>query len=212
MPFSPDSKILTLPVNRCGFRFPSISRINVGIALQGLHRDLNHHIPAYCQITLADWTCLLNKCINPISCPNHCKSQYPKLSKIPAMWIIAQKALQMCPGRFRLLSTDQSHIINGDVLIAHCLSILWCSWKVLQLCSEIDKSSWLKMIRDIRLWEMDVLTGSTKFTQKPMLHSQLSHNLNSMQWSNIRKVILALQPMLLLMAQGICYWNKRTDN
>ena len=175
-------------INKCGFSFPLITRINAGIALQRLHRDLNHHIPAYRQIariTLADWTCSLNKCINPISRPNHCKSQYPKLGRIPATWIIAQRTLQMCPGRFKLLSTDQSHIINGDVSIAHCLT-LSSSYsdtgeKTYGHTLRTTKAAGLKLIKDIGFWEMDVHTGSTKFTQKPTLHSLISRSLNNTQ-------------------------------
>ncbi|KAJ7243120.1 hypothetical protein B0H12DRAFT_1131436, partial [Mycena haematopus] len=60
MPFSPNSKILTLPVSHHGLGFPSIARINAGISVDGLMRDLNHHITAYrhmARITLAEWTC-----------------------------------------------------------------------------------------------------------------------------------------------------------
>ncbi|KAJ7827315.1 hypothetical protein B0H13DRAFT_2241019 [Mycena leptocephala] len=57
MPFSPNSKILTLPVSHHGLGFPSIARINAGIAVDGLAHDLNHHITAYrslARITLAE--------------------------------------------------------------------------------------------------------------------------------------------------------------
>ena len=59
-PFRPNTSIATLPVSLHGFDFPSISRINQAIAISGLSRDLNHHIPAYrsmARITMADWTC-----------------------------------------------------------------------------------------------------------------------------------------------------------
>ena len=46
-PYSPQTKILTLPLSHYGLDFPSISRINAGIATEGLLRDLNHHIQAY---------------------------------------------------------------------------------------------------------------------------------------------------------------------
>lgn len=62
-PFQPRTSILTLPVDRHGLGFPSVARINAGIAVDGLTRDLNHHIPAYrtmALITMADWTCDIN--------------------------------------------------------------------------------------------------------------------------------------------------------
>ncbi|KAJ7314774.1 hypothetical protein DFH08DRAFT_1040952 [Mycena albidolilacea] len=65
MPFAPSSKILTLPVSQRGLGFPSISRINAGIAVDGIARNLNHHITAYrsmARITLAEWTCDINGC------------------------------------------------------------------------------------------------------------------------------------------------------
>ncbi|KAF8157253.1 hypothetical protein B0H34DRAFT_798547 [Crassisporium funariophilum] len=46
-PFQPTTGIATLPVANHGFGFPSIARINAGLAIEGLSRDLNHHIPAY---------------------------------------------------------------------------------------------------------------------------------------------------------------------
>ncbi|KAJ7138984.1 hypothetical protein C8R44DRAFT_867156 [Mycena epipterygia] len=54
---SPSTDILTLPVDLHGLDFPSIARINDGIAVDGLHCDLNHLIPSYrtmARITLAD--------------------------------------------------------------------------------------------------------------------------------------------------------------
>ncbi|KAK0504528.1 hypothetical protein EDD18DRAFT_1343302 [Armillaria luteobubalina] len=58
-PFWPLTDILTLPIAAMGFEFPSITRINLGIAINSVARDLNHHVPAYkamAHITLADWT------------------------------------------------------------------------------------------------------------------------------------------------------------
>ncbi|KAJ7146761.1 hypothetical protein C8R44DRAFT_827281 [Mycena epipterygia] len=65
MPFTPNTKILDLPLKFHGLDLPSISRINAGIAIDGLARDLNHHITAYrhmARITMADWTCGINDC------------------------------------------------------------------------------------------------------------------------------------------------------
>ncbi|KAF8235277.1 hypothetical protein L208DRAFT_1257842 [Tricholoma matsutake] len=57
-PFCPSSLVSTLPLALGGFDFPSLAHINAGITIDGLARDLNHHIPAYrmmALITLADW-------------------------------------------------------------------------------------------------------------------------------------------------------------
>ncbi|KAJ6600482.1 hypothetical protein DFH09DRAFT_901420, partial [Mycena vulgaris] len=69
MPYTPNTKILGLPFKHHGLEFPSLVRINAGIVVDGLARDLNHHITAYrkmARITMADWTCSINDCINPI--------------------------------------------------------------------------------------------------------------------------------------------------
>ena len=61
-PYTPNMKILTLPLSLQGLDFPSVARINAGIAVEGLMRDLNHHIKAYrdvARISYADWTCRL---------------------------------------------------------------------------------------------------------------------------------------------------------
>jgi len=46
-PFRPSSRIATLPLSHHGFDFPSIARINTGIAVAGISQDLNHHIHSY---------------------------------------------------------------------------------------------------------------------------------------------------------------------
>ena len=47
-PFQLTTDITTLPTAQHGFGFPSIARINAGLAIEGLQCDLNHHIlPAY---------------------------------------------------------------------------------------------------------------------------------------------------------------------
>ena len=124
-----NSDISTLPVSLHGFDFPSIRRINASIAVDGLARDLNHHIPAYRKlalITLADWTCQINECINPLSDPGINKDFTRRLHfhTIPAAWIVAQKHMGALKPPLRLLSTDQSHILNGDVSISHSLKLI----------------------------------------------------------------------------------------
>lgn len=124
-----NSEIATLPVSLHGFDFPSIRRMNASIAVDGLARDLNHHIPAYrnmALITLADWTCSINDCVNPLVEPGIYKdfSRRIHFNTIPAAWIIAQKEMGLMKPPLCLLSTDQSHILKGDVSISHCLKLL----------------------------------------------------------------------------------------
>ena len=124
-----NTEIATLPVSLHGFDFPSIRRINASIAVDGLTRDLNHHISSYrnmALITLADWTCYINDCINPLIEPGVFKdfSRRLQFHTLPAAWIIAQKVMGSMKPPLRLLSTDQSHILNGDVSVSHALKIL----------------------------------------------------------------------------------------
>lgn len=128
-PWMFNTEIATLPVSLHGFDFPSIRRINASIAVDGLARDLNHHIPAYrnmALITLADWTCSINDCINPLTGSGLLKDFTRRLHfhTIPAAWIIAQKQMGALKPPLRLLATDHNHILNGDVSISHCLKIL----------------------------------------------------------------------------------------
>ena len=42
-----NTDVLTLPVDHHGLDFPSVARINMGLVVEGLAHNLNHHIPAY---------------------------------------------------------------------------------------------------------------------------------------------------------------------
>ncbi|KAF9530624.1 hypothetical protein CPB83DRAFT_763031, partial [Crepidotus variabilis] len=73
LPFQPNSLIALLPIAQHGLGFPSLARINASIAVSGLARDLNHHIPAYrtmAMITLQDWMCDKNNCKYPLHPPS----------------------------------------------------------------------------------------------------------------------------------------------
>src|SRR5882762_6150301 len=95
-PFNPQTNVLTLPLSHHGLDFPSIARINAGIATEGLMRDLNHHIPAYRQIariTYAEWVCRFNNCCQTVDGIG-LQKKFPHLyGKIPATWLIAQSLL-----------------------------------------------------------------------------------------------------------------------
>jgi hypothetical protein len=124
-----NTEIATLPVSLHGFDFPSIRRINASIAVDGLARDLNHHIISYrhlALITLADWTCSINDCINPLTLPGINKDFSRRLQyhTIPAAWIIAQKEMASLKPPLCLCSIDLSHLLNGDVSISHTLKLI----------------------------------------------------------------------------------------
>ena len=79
-----------------GFEFLSITRINRYLAIEGLAWDPNHHIKSYrsmARITLAEWTCSINNCENPIDSPSERK--YSRLNrKLPTAYIEAQSGLK----------------------------------------------------------------------------------------------------------------------
>jgi hypothetical protein len=125
-PYNPNTKILTLPLHLHGLDFPSLVRINAGIAIEGLWRDLNHHVPAYrtmARLTLANWTCAINNCVYPLDGKGFCRDFTGYYRKIPAAWIIAHKTLSTLEPKLMLRSTDCSHILHGEVSFSHILNI-----------------------------------------------------------------------------------------
>jgi hypothetical protein len=121
-----NTKILTLPVEHHGMDFPYIARINMGMVIEGITCDLNHHIPGYQQvalITLANWTCTINGCVGPLDSLglNWNFSLYYK--KIPAAWIIPQNSMTSLKPKLSLCLTDNSHIMHGEVSISHTIKM-----------------------------------------------------------------------------------------
>jgi hypothetical protein len=126
MPFAPSSDILTLPIEYRGLDFPSVARINDAIAIDGLHRDLNHLIPSYrsmARITLSDWTCDINSCIDPLTGPGLTRDFTRYAGKIPYGWIAAQKAMGLAPSPISLKRTEVPEILPGSVAVSHALNI-----------------------------------------------------------------------------------------
>jgi hypothetical protein len=94
--------------------FLSIAWINAGIAVKGLARDLNHHIPAYrlmARLTLADWMCDINRCVNPLDGQGLVKEFTQYYHKIPASWIFVQKGMSKLNPKLSLHLMDSSHIM-----------------------------------------------------------------------------------------------------
>lgn len=125
-PYSPQPRILTLPLHHHGLDFPSITRINAGIALEGLMRDLNHHVEAYrnvARITHADWMCRFNGCGQVIDGIGLNKDFSHRYGQIPATWLIAHKVMCTLSPKLSLRQTDASYIMSGEVSIAHIANI-----------------------------------------------------------------------------------------
>lgn len=109
-----------------GFEFPSIARINLGIAIDGLACDLNHHIPAYklmAHIMLADWTCTINGCMNPLDSAGLQQNFVHYYGQIPTAWIVAQKGMGKMPSPLSLHLTDQSFISRCEMSLTHAAKI-----------------------------------------------------------------------------------------
>ncbi|KAF9002837.1 hypothetical protein BDZ89DRAFT_902567, partial [Hymenopellis radicata] len=109
-----------------GFEFPSIANMNASLALEGLAGDLNRHIAAYRKmacITLADWQCSINGCVNPLDGAGLERRFSRYRGRLPSAWITAQQAMRDPGVMLSLRSTDQSHVLRGDVSLTHVLAI-----------------------------------------------------------------------------------------
>ncbi|KZV90808.1 hypothetical protein EXIGLDRAFT_676719 [Exidia glandulosa HHB12029] len=121
------SSVLALPVGLHGLGWTSIARLNASLAVDGLARDLNHHIHAYremANITLADWTCERNDCVYPfdtvgLSKPIHMNSK----SSLPVAWIVAHETMRTFQPALHLRRTDMSYILRGDISATHALRV-----------------------------------------------------------------------------------------
>jgi len=159
-PYNPNPNILTLPLENHGLDFPSIERINAGIAVEGIMRDLNHHIPAYravARVTMADWTCRYNKCKNPIDQEGLRRDFGHYYGRIPMTWLIAHKIMGSIVPPLNLRLTDANYIINGDVSIQHAMNI--AKENDLQGLNgasllTITRNN-LQMLKDIGKWKID---------------------------------------------------------
>ena len=121
-PFHFNTTLLTAPLELRGLAFPSISHLNSSLAVSGLHQDLSHHLLSFrkmAEITLADWTCNLNKCFNPLS-PPFTVQKFPHRCPILFSWSLATKTHANID--LSILPTDLSYILNGDVSLWHLLS------------------------------------------------------------------------------------------
>ncbi len=145
-PFQPSTEIAMLPVSAHGFGFPSISIINTSLSMEGLQRDLNHHIPAYhdmARITMADWICEKADCLNPIDGSGQQRDFRRQLKQIPASWITAQ--IMMKTMGMSLKQTDQSEILQGEVSLSHMVNI--CNHRTAQSERVVNGTTLLSLKR-----------------------------------------------------------------
>ena len=120
-PYQANSLLLYLPVEKGGFGFPCLRKINATCTIEGIRRDLNHSIRVFrdmALITLGDWMCSINNCTCPITGDPTLKRTSSR-TPIPAAWRTAAKLLPMMD--LSILQTNQSHWFTGDVSITHYL-------------------------------------------------------------------------------------------
>lgn len=187
-PFRPSSDIATLPLVPRGFEFPSVARMNQGIAVSGLTCNLNHHIPAYRSmaiITLADWTCSRNACMAPLDGLGLMKDFSYHTKSVPAAWIIAHKALASMRPAVTLCCTDQLYLLHGDVSIAHVLNAhnnvdlqvrKIFTGHSLNVLHRRD----LRKIRDIGKWIVSTETGEIKLLLKALPSRHMANTWNKL--------------------------------
>jgi hypothetical protein len=127
MPFEPNPDVLTLPTELHGLDFPSITFINDAAAVSGLHRDLNHPIASYrtiARITLADWTCSINDCLNPLDSYGLSRTFTHHANRIPYSWIVTQDVMASTSPTLALKRTDLPDILPGSMSLSHALKTL----------------------------------------------------------------------------------------
>jgi len=145
-PFQPSSVIATLPVAHHGSGFPSIARINAGLAVEGLMRDLNHHIPAYrtmAKITLVDWMCEKGDCSYPLDGDGLLRDFSRLDQSVPSAWLTAHRQLKRL--NLSLRETDQSYIAQGDVSLSHLVRS--CGHRCPQIPANVNGTT----LRSLRL-------------------------------------------------------------
>ncbi|KAK6968924.1 hypothetical protein R3P38DRAFT_3508508 [Favolaschia claudopus] len=125
LPFPFNPSLLSLPLRSLGFDFPSIYVANGIAAIQGLMRDLNHHITLFrtmAHISLADWTCGINQCRHPFDGSSTLDSFLRQTSNLPTAWITAHCTLR--DAGISVRATDLSHFSTGNVSLIHIYNAL----------------------------------------------------------------------------------------
>ncbi|KAF9002836.1 hypothetical protein BDZ89DRAFT_1241833 [Hymenopellis radicata] len=105
-----DSLIALKTHQLLGFPHLTVFDTNASLAVEGLARDLNHHIAAYrkmARITLADWQCSINGCVNPLDGAGLDRGFSRYRGRHPSAWITAQQAMGSLGVKLSLRLTDQ---------------------------------------------------------------------------------------------------------
>ena len=219
-PFQPSTIIVALPVSYHSFDFPSIACINAAISVNRIVQDLNHHIPSYqtmARIMLMDWTCERNNCVYPLDGEGLLKDFSQQTQLIPAEWVTAQKVLRDLSLSLRL--TDQSGIVEGDVLLSHVKNL--CNHQGSQVFADITgislRSLCLKGVRtlsDVGDWTLD-LDGRISLTACPHVLDKTWSTAAKSIWRRIVHVLgekihiddLVIGPVDLVLPQHLCeHW------
>ncbi|KAJ7220471.1 hypothetical protein GGX14DRAFT_388905 [Mycena pura] len=72
---------------------------------------------------MADWTCSINNCVNPVDGSGLLTDFSLYSGKIPYAWIVAQKVMGKMTPNLSLRSTERTEILKGDVSLAHCAAV-----------------------------------------------------------------------------------------
>jgi hypothetical protein len=198
-PYNPQTNILTLPLSHHGLNFPSIARVNARIAVEGLMRDLNHHIPAYhlvARITYTDWTCRYNNCSQTIDGTGLRRKFTHLYSKIPATWLIAQSLLSSVEPVMSLRLTDLSFILNGEVSILHIMNI--CKTRGPQILDGVAVNSLTRVgitsLHHLGRWKRDA-SGRLIFEMKdkPVLSSSRWTEATNRSWDRAGQMMRGIR-------------------
>ncbi|KAH7875505.1 uncharacterized protein C8R40DRAFT_1170604 [Lentinula edodes] len=197
-PFMPSPTILMLPIRNNGLGFPSIARINAGLATDRIRRDLNHHIKSYrdmARIMMADWTCSLNHCVYPISGTGLLTQTHSsRFKKIPSSWIIAQRVMSEHREKLSLPRTDRTEVLTGDVSLSHYISIFNHHNQTIQekIDGNVMKSLRVRgitLLRHVGMWKTNRPKG------KPSI--ELKETINLAGWTAAGKQNLSRMQIML---------------
>ncbi|KAJ7368521.1 hypothetical protein DFH08DRAFT_909377 [Mycena albidolilacea] len=95
MPFEPNPDVLTLPTE--------------------------FHARTVARITLMDWTCTINNCINPLNSCGFSRTFPLHAGRIPYSWIVAQDVMVSSTPALALKQTDLPDILPGTMSLSHTL-------------------------------------------------------------------------------------------
>lgn len=189
-PFRPNSDILMLPVKAMGFKFPSIAKINMALAVEGIARDLNHHIYSYqsmARITMADWACSINGCKSPLDDVGIRYNFTRYWSKIPGAWIVGQQGMNQV--NLKLWKTDQSFITRGEISLSHLFNLMHSNSEVSAL-GHMWKSLWnrgVHWINQVGQWKPD---NSLYIPEMPPFSTKWKANKPSADaWMKMRELV-----------------------